>query len=75
MLAKMVSLTNWPYVIIMLHTRFRVNLHSIFAWISRNALLKITINVVPKAVRRSIKNCSLKFCNIHRKATVLESSF
>ena len=43
MLAKMVSLTNWPYVIIMLHTRFRVNLHSIFAWISRNALLKIGV--------------------------------
>ena len=31
---------NWLYVIIMSSTRFRVNLHSIVAWISRNSLLQ-----------------------------------
>ena len=30
----------WLYVIIMLHTRFRVNLHSIVAWMSRHSLLE-----------------------------------
>ena len=30
----------WLHVIIMPHTRFRVNLHSIVAWISGNSLLE-----------------------------------
>ena len=30
----------WLYVIIMLHTCFGVNLHSIVAWVSRNCLLE-----------------------------------
>ena len=31
---------EWLYVIIMSRTRFRVNPHSIVAWMSRNSLLK-----------------------------------
>ena len=31
---------NWLYVVIMSHTCFRVNLHSIVAWMSKNPLLK-----------------------------------
>ena len=31
---------NWLYVLIMSHTRFRVNLHSIVTWMLRNSLLE-----------------------------------
>ena len=34
-----IKLTNWLYVIIMSRTRFRVNLYSIVAWMSRKSLL------------------------------------
>ena len=34
------SFSNWLYLLIMSRTRFRVNPHSIVAWMSRNSLLK-----------------------------------
>ena len=34
------KICNWLYVLIMSCTCFRVNLHSIFAWMSRNSLLE-----------------------------------
>ena len=36
----MMLLSNWLYVLIMSRSRFRVNLHSIVAWISRNSMLE-----------------------------------
>ena len=37
---KIINIINWLYVIIMSLTRFRVNLHSMVAWISKNSLLE-----------------------------------
>ena len=34
------SFTVWPYVIFMSRTRFRMNPHSIVAWLSRNSMLE-----------------------------------
>ena len=31
---------DWLYVLVVLRTRFRVNPHSIVAWMSRNSLLE-----------------------------------
>ena len=67
----------------------KVTLYETYNWDNHEILILIELGrkakqwhkeyekyqVAPKVVRRSIKNCSLKFRNIHRKATVLESSF
>ena len=34
------TIINWLYILIMSRTHFRVNLHSIVAWMSRNSLVE-----------------------------------
>ena len=66
--------------------RTKVTLYEAYIWNNHEILILIgkqrngtrnikNINVVPKAMRRSLKNCSLKSRNINRKTTVLESYF
>ena len=43
---------NWMNVLVMWHTRFRVNPHSIVAWISRNSLLEA------RAKSESLSDCN-----------------
>ena len=63
--------------------RTKVTLYEAYDWNNHEIVILIELGRKTmqwhkedeKPVRRSIKSCSLKFRNIHRKTTVLESSF
>ena len=55
----------WLYVIIMPCTRFRVNLHSIVAWMSRNSLLLALIPLVSLKPCLRVNNILLRSKNLY----------
>ena len=55
----------WLYVVIMPCTRFRVNLHSIVAWMSRNSLLLALIPLVSLKLCLRVNNILLRSKNLY----------
>ena len=55
----------WLYVVIMPCTRFRVNLHSIVAWMSRNSLLLALIPLVSLKPCLRVNNILLRSKNLY----------
>ena len=55
----------WLYVLVMSHTHFRVNLHSIVAWISRNSLLEESAKSEVYGTPTGLEPTTTKFINEH----------